>query len=75
MRDWVQGTDGRWTTVALPSTGEYGVDEGLMFGFPATSDGAWHVVEGLSLNDDQRARLDSNIAALRAEAAIADKLF
>ena len=75
MRDWVQGTDGRWATVALPSTGEYGVDEGLMFGFPATSDGAWHVVEGLSLNDDQRARLDSNIAALRAEAAIADKLF
>lgn len=75
MRDWVQGTDGRWATVALPSTGEYGVDEGLMFGFPATSDGAWHVVEGLSLNDDQRARLDSNIKALRAEAAIADKLF
>ena len=75
MRDWVQGTEGRWATVALPSTGEYGVDEGLMFGFPATSDGAWHVVEGLSLNDDQRARLDSNIAALRAEAAIADKLF
>jgi len=75
MRDWVQGTDGRWATVALPSTGEYGVDEGLMFGFPATSDGAWHVVEGLSLNDDQRARLDSNIAALRTEAAIADKLF
>ena len=30
---------------------------------------------GLSLNDDQRARLDSNIAALRTEAAIADKLF
>jgi len=75
MRDWVQGTDGRWATVALPSTGEYGVDEGLMFGFPATSDGAWHVVEGLSLNDDQRARLDSNIEALRKEAAIADKLF
>ena len=75
MRDWAQGTDGRWATVALPSTGEYGVDEGLMFGFPATSDGAWHVVEGLSLNDDQRARLDSNIEALRAEAAIADKLF
>ena len=75
MRDWVQGTDGRWATVALPSTGEYGVDEGLMFGFPATSDGAWHVVKGLSLNDDQRARLDSNIEALRKEAAIADKLF
>lgn len=75
MRDWVQGTDGRWATVALPSTGEYGVDEGLIFGFPAVSDGAWQVVEGLELNDDQRARLDANIEALRKEAAIADKLF
>lgn len=75
MRDWVQGTDGRWATVALPSTGEYGVDEGLMFGFPAVSDGSWRVVEGLELNDDQRTRLNTNIEALRAEAAIADKLF
>lgn len=75
MRDWVQGTDGRWATVALPSTGEYGVDEGLIFGFPAVSDGAWQVVEGLELNDDQRARLDANIEALRKEAAVADKLF
>lgn len=75
MRDWAQGTDGRWATVALPSTGEYGVDEGLIFGFPAVSDGAWQVVEGLELNDDQRTRLDANIEALRKEAAVADKLF
>lgn len=75
MRDWVQGTDGRWATVALPSTGEYGVDEGLVFGFPATGDGQWHVVEGLELDDDQRSRIDANIKALREEAAIADKLF
>lgn len=75
MRDWVQGTDGRWATVALPSTGEYGVDEGLVFGFPATGDGQWHVVEGLELDDDQRSRIDANIEALREEAAIADKLF
>ncbi|MBF4547095.1 malate dehydrogenase [Corynebacterium afermentans subsp. lipophilum] len=75
MRDWVQGTDGRWATVALPSTGEYGVDDGLVFGFPAVSDGGWQVVEGLELNDDQRARLDANIEALRKEAAVADKLF
>ena len=75
MRDWVQGTGERWATAALPSTGEYGVDDGLVFGFPAVSDGGWQVVEGLELNDDQRARLDSNIEALRKEAAIADKLF
>ena len=75
MRDWVQGTGERWATVALPSTGEYGVDEGLVFGFPAVSDGSWRVVEGLELSDDQRTRIDANIEALREEAAIADKLF
>ena len=75
MRDWVQGTGGRWATVALPSTGEYGVDDGLVFGFPAVSDGGWQVVEGLELNDDQRTRLNANIEALRKEAAVADKLF
>ena len=75
MRDWVRGTSGRWATVALPSSGEYGVDEGLVFGFPATGDGQWHVVEGLELHDDQRERITANVGALRAEAAIADKLF
>ena len=75
MRDWVQGTGERWVTVALPSTGEYGVDVGLVFGFPAVSDGSWQVVEGLELSDDQRTRIDANIEALREEAAIADKLF
>ena len=75
MRDWVQGTGKRWATVALPSTGEYGVDEGLVFGFPAVSDGSWRVVEGLELSDDQRTRINANIEALREEAAIADKLF
>lgn len=75
MRDWVQGTGERWATVALPSTGEYGVDEGLVFGFPAVSDGSWRLVEGLELSDDQRTRIDANIEALREEAAVADKLF
>ena len=75
MRDWVRGTGERWTTAALPSRGEYGVDEGLVFGFPAVSDGSWQVVEGLELSDDQRTRIDANIEALREEAAIADKLF
>lgn len=75
MRDWVQGTGERWATVALPSTGEYGADVGLVFGFPAVSDGSWRLVEGLELSDDQRTRINANIEALREEAAIADKLF
>ena len=76
MRDWVTGTEGKWTTSAVVSKGSYGVDEGLVFGFPVIGiNGRWGTVEGLELDDDQRARVDANIEALRAEAEIADKLF
>lgn len=76
MRDWVHGTDGRWTTVALPSTGEYGVDKGLVFGFPVVGEGgSWRVVTDLEIDEFQRERIDANVEALRAEAAIADELF
>ena len=76
MRDWVHGTDGQWTTVALPSTGHYGVDEGLVFGFPVVGvEGQWQVVDGLDINDFQRERIDANIEALRSEAEVAEQLF
>ncbi len=39
---------GDWTSVAVASRGEYGIPEGLQFGFPVQSDGhGWQVVEGL----------------------------
>ncbi|HEX4212969.1 MAG TPA: malate dehydrogenase [Candidatus Dormibacteraeota bacterium] len=40
---------GDWTSLAVISRGEYGVPEGLVFGFPVVSDGsATRVVEGIS---------------------------
>ncbi len=40
---------GEWHSLAVPSKGEYGVPEGLVFGFPVRSSGAgaWEVVTGL----------------------------
>ncbi|WIM69055.1 malate dehydrogenase [Corynebacterium breve] len=68
MRDWVQGTAGLWTTVARPSEGEYGVPEGLVFGYPVVGEnGTWKVVEGLEISDFQRERMDANIAELQEE--------
>jgi malate dehydrogenase len=46
---------GDWTSLAVVSRGEYGVPEGLQFGYPVASDGAtWNVVEGIQ--HDARAR-------------------
>jgi len=34
IRDWVHGTDGQWTSMAVHSNGEYGVDKGLWYSYP-----------------------------------------
>ncbi len=67
--DWVHGTpDGDWTSVALPSPGAYGVDEGLVCSFPCRSvNGQWEIVEGLDINAFSRARIDASVAELRSE--------
>jgi len=67
--DWVHGTPADdWTSVALPSPGAYGVDEGLVSSFPCRSvDGRWEIVEGLDINPFSRARIDASVAELRAE--------
>lgn len=69
MRDWVQGTTGDdWVSVALPSSGEYGVPEGLVCSFPCRSvNGQWEVVEGLELSEQQRERIQASVAELQAE--------
>lgn len=33
MRDWALGSNGEWVTMGVPSTGAYGIPEGIVFGF------------------------------------------
>lgn len=75
MRDWVQGSAG-WATAAVVSDGSYGVDEGLIAGFPTIArDGRYEIVQGLELSDFQRQRIEASVAELRAERdAVADLL-
>ena len=36
--DWFDGTaDGDWVSMAIPSDGSYGVEDGLISGFPVTT--------------------------------------
>ncbi|MFM7616012.1 MAG: malate dehydrogenase [Actinomycetes bacterium] len=46
---WRETPGGDWSSLAVVSNGEYGVPEGLQFGFPVAADGngGWTVVEGL----------------------------
>jgi malate dehydrogenase len=69
VRDWVLGTPaGNWVSMGIPSDGSYGIDEGLIFGFPVTcSRGSYEIVEGLDLNDFSKARLDVTVNELKGE--------
>jgi malate dehydrogenase len=68
---------GDWVSMAVPSDGSYGVPEGVICGFPVTTDGAgaYEIVQGLELSDFLRARIDASVAELTEErAAVADLL-
>jgi malate dehydrogenase len=65
------------TSLAVPSRGEYGIPEGLQFGFPVRSngDGGWTVVEGLSHDAFATERIRITTEELEAERAdVADLL-
>ncbi len=66
MRDWALGTpEGDWTSMAVPSDGSYGVQEGIMSSFPCTvKDGKYEIVQGLEINDFSRAKIDASVAEL-----------
>jgi malate dehydrogenase len=67
VRDWVLGADGL-RSMAVPSDGSYGVDEGLMSSFPVRTSGGSHEIEqGLEVGDFARAKIDRTVAELREE--------
>lgn len=69
VHDWVLGTPaGDWVSMAIPSDGSYGVEEGLISSFPVTcSDGSIEVVQGLEINDFSRTRIDATVNELADE--------
>jgi malate dehydrogenase len=69
VRDWVMGTaDGDWVSMGIPSDGSYGVEEGVIFGYPVTcSGGSYEIVQGLDLNDFSKSRLDVTVNELKDE--------
>ena len=76
VRDWVLGTNGKWVTMGIPSSGQYGIPEGVIYGFPVTcANGEYTVIEGLEIDDFSRERMNLTLAELEEErAAIAHLL-
>ena len=71
VRDWIHGTpEGGWVSMAIASTGAYGVSEGIVYSFPVTiRDGVVNVVEDLELDgslDQRRAATERELIEERA---------
>ena len=69
MRTWVRGTpEGDWVSMAIPSTGDYGIETGLVYSFPVTcSGGKYTVVRDLAINPLSKERMQVTEAELREE--------
>ena len=70
MRDWALGSNGKWVTMGVPSEGDYGIPEGMLYGFPCTTaNGEYQIVKGLEVDAFARERMDKTLKELEEERA------
>ena len=69
IRDWVRGTPaGDIVSMAVPSDGSYGIREGVIYSYPVVcKNGDYQIVQGLSIDEFSRQRMDASLAELLEE--------
>jgi malate dehydrogenase len=76
MHDWALGTAAdNWVSMAIPADGSYGIEPGIVYSYPVRCKGGkYEIVQGLSISDFSRARMDATEAELREERAAIEEL-
>lgn len=71
MSTWEAGTGSDdWVSMAVPSDGSYGIEEGLIYSFPVTcSGGDYSIVKDLDVSDFIRDKMKASEAELQDEKA------
>ncbi|MBL0282768.1 MAG: malate dehydrogenase [Zoogloea sp.] len=68
VRDWALGSNGEWVTMGIPSDGSYGIPEGIIYGFPVTTEnGEYKIVQGLEIDEFSRERMTHTLNELLEE--------
>jgi malate dehydrogenase len=72
VANWCGGeatADGDWVSMAVPSDGSYGVPEGIISGFPVTTDGhgTYSIVDGIELSTFAKDKLTASVQELQQE--------
>jgi malate dehydrogenase len=67
VRDWVLGADGL-RSMAVPSDGSYGVEEGIVSSFPVRCSGGDYAIEqGLEIGEFAQSKIDITVDELKEE--------
>mgnify|MGYP000159095114 CR=1 FL=1 len=76
MHTWVFGTGEKdWVSMAVPSDGSYGIEEGLVYSFPCTcKNGIYSIVTDLPVNDFSREKMKATEKELREERSAVEDL-
>jgi malate dehydrogenase len=69
IHDWMLGTSaGDWVSMGIPSDGSYGIAEGVIYSYPVTcAGGEYSIVQGLSINDFSREKMNATHRELLEE--------
>jgi malate dehydrogenase len=76
MRTWALGTpDDDWVSMAVPSDGSYGIDDGVIYSYPCRcSSGSIEIVQDLAIDDFSRDRMADTERELREERSAVEEL-
>ena len=76
MHDWWLGSRGEWVTMGVPSDGSYGIPQGVIFGYPCTTEnGEYKIVQGLEIDTFSKEKIANTLKELEEErAAVAPML-
>ena len=76
VRDWTSGTNGKWVTMGVPSSGGYGISEEIIYGFPVTcSGGRYQIIQNLDVDAYSREKMDATLKELQDECEAVKQLF
>ena len=69
MNNWELGTvKNDWVSMAIPSDGSYGIDEGIIYSFPVTcSNGHYEIIQGLEIDAFSRKAINTSESELLEE--------
>jgi len=68
IKDWILGSSENWVTMGIPSNGQYGIPDDLIFGMPVVcEDGKYSVVNDLEINDFAKSKFSITLKELIEE--------